>query len=306
MADEWNLNKPVNSTLISDLPLEHRRRKTNVAAVLEKEHATLGDSNTGGEHKQGSAVMWHLSTANIPALQPDGTALASSDNGRLWHDITTDIIYVLDDYNDPTIGGGWIAIGHYLGDIAINTDKFTVARATGNTDIDGTLDVVGDFNPTTFASTNGGFLDEDAMDSNDATAVASQQSIKAYIAASRTTAGKVEADDSTVFNTTMTSANTFQDLDLSTKVGSNVAWVYLEIVSTGGGSYACKPKGEGSGTFSNHIETGNTGGGGASSARLQNGNYRYLLCQTDSSGVIQHGYTDNSDTLTIKLLTFIK
>lgn len=180
MADEWNLNKPVNSTLISDLPLEHRRRKTNVAAVLEKEHATLGDSNIGGEHKQGSAVMWHLSTANIPALQLDGTALASSDNGRLWHDTTTDIIYVLNDYSDPTVDGGWVAIGHYLGDIAINTDKFTVARATGNTDIDGTLDVVGDFNPTAFANTNGGFLDEDAMNSDDATAVASQQSIKAF------------------------------------------------------------------------------------------------------------------------------
>ncbi len=143
MADEWNLNMPPNTELISDLPSEHRQRKTNVAAVIEKEHATLGDSNSGGEHKQGSAVMWHLATASIPALQPDGTALTSSDNGRLWHDTTTDIVYVLEDYSDPTVGNGWVAIGHYLGDIAINTDKFTVARATGNTAIAGTLGVTG-------------------------------------------------------------------------------------------------------------------------------------------------------------------
>ncbi len=181
MADEWNLNKPVDSTLISDLPSEHRARKTDVAAVLQKEHATLGDGNSGGEHKQGSAVMWHLATASIPALQPDGTALTSSDNGRLWHDTTTDIIYVLDDYSDPTVDGGWVAIGHYLGDIAINTDKFTVARATGNTVVAGTLDVTGNIDPTTYETTNGGFLDEDAMGSDSAASVASQQSIKAYI-----------------------------------------------------------------------------------------------------------------------------
>ncbi len=143
MANEWDVAVPPNTELVSDLPAEHRQMKTNTKAVMEKEHAALGTGNTGGEHKQGSAVMWHLPTASIPALQPDGTALASTDNGRLWHDTTTDIVYVLEDYSDPAIGTGWIAIGHYLGDIAINTDKFTVARATGNTVIAGTLGVTG-------------------------------------------------------------------------------------------------------------------------------------------------------------------
>lgn len=117
--------------------------RKGIAIRMNKEHIDLATSSAGGEHVQGSAVAWHLATASIPALQPDGTALAATDNGRLWHDITTDIFYVLDDYSDPTVDGGWIPMGHYLGDIAINTNKFTVARATGNTVVAGTLTVAG-------------------------------------------------------------------------------------------------------------------------------------------------------------------
>jgi hypothetical protein len=50
----------------------------------------------------------------------------------------------------------------------------------GNTAVAGTLDVTGNIDPTSYESTNGGFKDEDAMTSNSATAVASQQSIKKY------------------------------------------------------------------------------------------------------------------------------
>ncbi len=181
MSNEWNLNTPTNDELIPDLPGEHRERKTNVATVLEKEHATLGDGNSGGEHSPGSAVAWYLATGSIPALDVEGNALASTDNGRMWLDSTTKIFYALDDYSDPTVAGGWVAMGHLLGDIAINTDKFTVARATGNTVVGGTLDVTGNIDPTSYETTNGGFLDEDAMGSDSATNVASQQSIKAYI-----------------------------------------------------------------------------------------------------------------------------
>ncbi len=52
---------------------------------------------------------------------------------------------------------------------------------TGNGTIGGTLDVTGNIDPTTYETTNGGFLDEDAMGSDAADKVASQQSIKAYV-----------------------------------------------------------------------------------------------------------------------------
>ncbi|KKL69239.1 hypothetical protein LCGC14_2116960, partial [marine sediment metagenome] len=77
--------------------------------------------------------------------------------------------------------------GSATSDITINTNKFTVAGATGDTVIAGTLavtdtlDVTGNIDPTTYETTNGGFLDEDAMGSDADDKVASQQSIKAYI-----------------------------------------------------------------------------------------------------------------------------
>ena len=49
--------------------------------------------------------------------------------------------------------------------------------------ISGTLDVVGNIDPTTYETTNGGFLDEDDMASDAADKVASQQSIAAHVAA---------------------------------------------------------------------------------------------------------------------------
>ena len=112
MANEWNTTVPANSLAVADIPSNFRSNKTNIVAIVEKEHATLGDSNAGGEHLHGSAVIWHLATASIPAVDPEGNALASTDNGRMWHDITTDIVYVLDDYSDPTVAGGWVAMGH--------------------------------------------------------------------------------------------------------------------------------------------------------------------------------------------------
>lgn len=47
--------------------------------------------------------------------------------------------------------------------------------------ISGTLDVTGNIDPTTYETTNGGFLDEDDMSSDAADKVASQQSIKKYV-----------------------------------------------------------------------------------------------------------------------------
>ena len=65
-------------------------------------------------------------------------------------------------------------------DITISGNTFTVAGATGNTLVAGTLDVTGNIDPTTYETTNGGFLDEDTLSSDSDTKVASQQSVKAY------------------------------------------------------------------------------------------------------------------------------
>lgn len=78
------------------------------------------------------------------------------------------------------LGAGDDLVGSSTSDVNIG-GNFTVAGATGNTVIAGTLDVTGNINPTTYETTNGGFLDEDDMASNSATKVTSQQGVKTYI-----------------------------------------------------------------------------------------------------------------------------
>lgn len=219
----WDVTSPNDEALVGNTYKEIYDLRKGVAIRMNKEHINLAGSSAGGEHMQGSARAFYLATASIPALQPDGTALASTDNGMMWHDTTTNIWYVLDDYSDPTVDGGWLSIGEFLGDvdvgaskftiavatgntvcagtftstglitanagvtlgagddligsstsdITINTNKFTVAGATGNTLVGGTFDIQG-------STAVSGILDEDAMGSDSATDLATQQSIKAY------------------------------------------------------------------------------------------------------------------------------
>ena len=140
----WNTGAPNNEALVGNTYQEIQDLRKGVGIRYDKEHIDAASSSVGGEHLQGSARMFYLATASIPALQPDGTALAATDNGMLWHDITTDYIYALDDYSDPTVDGGWLSIGTLLGDVDVGASKFTVAAATGNTLVVGTFTVTGE------------------------------------------------------------------------------------------------------------------------------------------------------------------
>ncbi len=191
--------------------------RKGVAIRMDKEHETLASSSAGGVHKQGSARAFFQDAA--PATQVDGSAFDSGDLGSLWFDtdatpdnqfnvltattptwtpISTEVIAVLlasgrvfgstlgvtgdfavntDKFTVTAASGNTLVAG----DFAVNTDKLTVAGATGNTLVAGTLDVTGNTDPTSYEATNGGFKDEDTMSSDSATAVASQQSVKAYV-----------------------------------------------------------------------------------------------------------------------------
>ena len=153
----WDVTAPNIDQPIGDHYKEMYDLRKGVAIRINKEHETLATSSAGGVHKQGSARMWYLATASIPQLQVDGsTAMDSGDNGMLWHDTTTDIIYALDDYADPNIGTGWISTGMYLGNVDVGASKLTVAVATGNTAIAGTLGVTGASTFTAGITCNGG------------------------------------------------------------------------------------------------------------------------------------------------------
>jgi hypothetical protein len=114
-----------------------------------------------------------------------------------------------------------------------------------------------------------------------------------------------------VFSTHMTAGNTWQDLNLSAVVGANAALVLLEVSTSTIGVFTCKPKGYGGLTG---VHTGYTGTGrplygecgtGAAVAGFVNGGaFSYVMGITDSSGVIQIAYPDNTTTVTLKVIGF--
>lgn len=116
-------------------------------------------------------------------------------------------------------------------------------------------------------------------------------------------AGQSHAEGSTVFNTTVTAANTWQDLDLSSYIGSNVAMCYFEVSVSGAISVYMKPKGFGGATVTDHLVNN---GGGCGYANMAANDVVYMMCAADSSGIIQIAGSDTVDTITIKLINFIR
>lgn len=113
-------------------------------------------------------------------LDESGNELQMTSGGDLFSSTGLTVTGASTFNGSITLGAGDDLIGSSTSDITFNTNKFTVAGATGNTLVAGTLDVSGNIDPTTYETTNGGFLDEDNMASDAADKVASQQSIKAY------------------------------------------------------------------------------------------------------------------------------
>ncbi len=171
-----------------------------------------------------------------------GTEVSAADTGE-HTDITTDSIV-----NAGTMtNAGTLDV---TGDLAVNTDKFKVTAASGNTSVAGTLDVVGNIDPTSYETTNGGFLDEDNLASDAADKVASQQSIKAYVD-TEITAISVKAW------VTFDGSNADPD---STKTGFNIT----SITDNGTGDYTINWDTDfASAAYAVVVTAGDTGAGGA-------------------------------------------
>lgn len=118
-------------------------------------------------------------------------------------------------------------------------------------------------------------------------------------------AGFWKTDGSTVFNTSLTSALTFQDLDLSAKIGSNAALVFLEIKAGAAGAFAIKTKGFG-GTLVQHTSAAANAYGGSQFHPEAANEHCYMTIAADSSGIIQIGCVNNTTTFTIKLIGYVK
>ena len=175
----WDATTPLAGMLIPDTPAQFRQITSNQVALWGNEHRVFpttagGGGNVGMYNLQGTARAYFLATASAPTTKANAEALESEDQGLLWWDTTLSqlkVLTVFDGITWATIPGLAAATNAFTGNITIG----------GTLAVTGTLDVTGNLDPTTFETTNGGFLDEDDLTSDSDVAVASQQSVKAYV-----------------------------------------------------------------------------------------------------------------------------
>jgi hypothetical protein len=179
LGTAWDDDSPDDGQPAGNAFKEIYDLRKGIALRMNKEHTTLATSSAGGVHKQGSARAFFQDAA--PTTQVNGDALAATDLGLFWVDsnsaidnelsiltattptwtpISVNIIATLlasaRTFGDAltvtglltanggvTLGAGDDLIGSATSDITINTNKFTVAGATGNTSVGGTFESVG-------------------------------------------------------------------------------------------------------------------------------------------------------------------
>ena len=189
----WDKDVPTAGTSMRSSNPLILANQSAIQTSLDAEH-DFGSSTQTGSHTPGSARAFFQDDA--PTTQIDGDAFAATDLGSLWFDSNASIDnqFSVLTATTPTwtpvsteIIAFMLASGRVFtstlgvtGNFAVNTNKFTVAASTGHTAVAGNLSVAGGIDPTSYLTSRGGFKDQDTMSGNSATAVASQQSIKAY------------------------------------------------------------------------------------------------------------------------------
>lgn len=98
---------------------------------------------------------------------------------------------------------------------------------TGNVTASGKLDVIGNIDPTSYETTNGGFIDEDSMATDSAVKVASQQSIKAYVDNAKVPFARAYSSGTQSINT-----GAWTSIEYDTDSGAGIAWDASNIYNT--------------------------------------------------------------------------
>ena len=222
----------------------------------------------------------------------DQNQLQITKAGGLYSSKTLEVTGESTFNNHINMGAGDDIIGSTSTGITIGTNAFVVADDdSGDTDIAGTLEATG---LTTVA--DGSLTKTTAAPSTDAM-IANKKYVDDYA-----NSKGWNNDGTTVFNTTFTGVDTFQDLDLSTYVGSTYALVYLEVTAGGAGKFAAKPKGYGGAATAHYLSS--TGGSAYLGSSLVS-KFGYITVATNSSGVIEIASDNGATTFTVKLVGFI-
>lgn len=159
----FDKGKPASSTSLRNSNPEILANWSALEDAIDREHSfsTGGTVAEQGEHTQGSARSFFTDTE--PTTQVDGGFFESTDLGSLWFDTNSspdnqfNVLTVADGAGNDTwtpvsdeiiavlLAANRVFVGTLgvTGNFAVNTDKFTVAAATGNTVVAGTLGVTG-------------------------------------------------------------------------------------------------------------------------------------------------------------------
>lgn len=157
------------------------------------------------------------------------------------------------------------------GGLAVHTTGQLQLKSQAN------LTVLGNTSGSAAVPTAVAILDEDNMSSDSATSLATQQSIKKYVDDS----SGLKASTATG---TLSATNSFQDLDLSSVVGSNKAMVIMEVFDSSTHSRYILFRTKGS-----SIESLGSTALGANVTILGNSNNGgTIVVTTDSSGVLEY------------------
>ena len=161
----WSYNMDTASPAGSDDPSEADDRMREIKAAVQERLAVDHKFSLTGTEVSATDTGEHTKIT-FNATIADPTQVASKSHLYMQSDELR--------YQDDTNSAFDLTSGGKLG--SASTDLLANIAA-----ISGTLDVTGNIDPTTFETTNGGFLDEDNMASDAADKVASQQSIKKYV-----------------------------------------------------------------------------------------------------------------------------
>ncbi|MHA2135920.1 MAG: hypothetical protein ACW99J_18840, partial [Candidatus Thorarchaeota archaeon] len=224
--NDWDVSKPINHTLLKNIPQKIRDVKSSVKVIISKEHVAPGTDNSGAQHKMGSARVYLESAAT--SVDPEGNSISTTgdDDGRMA--ILTGSSNLLKALVGDTsvVAGCWkkVAVERvYLGDTMNANSKPVIGLPTATQS--GSPIHVGQLDTAFFKGISTGILQPRLV----GTYLAASGQDGVVVLSSRSDANRCQADGSTVFNTTLQSAAAFEDLDLSAKVGSNVAMVFLEV-----------------------------------------------------------------------------
>ena len=193
----WDKAKPAASTSLRNSNPEMLANQAALETAIAQDHEFSTGGTNSGKHEvitfeeessagASSTDEGHLqvidggSQPEMAFTSEDGDELQFTKDGDLFSSDGLVVTEASTFNGSITLGAGDDLIGSATSDITFNTNKFTVAGATGNTLVAGTLDVSGNIDPTTYETTNGGFQNSDTMASAADDKIASSDSIVKY------------------------------------------------------------------------------------------------------------------------------